>query len=142
MTDPFDGFEAGQTVLTREFSVTREDLRAYADASGDHNPIHLDEEAARAAGLPTVIAHGMFTMGLAARAVTEWRDEAGLEADVSALTARFAKPVLVDAEKGGEVTVEAKVRKVSPESLELAVTATSQGARVLAPARVTCVPRG
>jgi acyl dehydratase len=42
--------------------VTQEQLRRYADASGDHNPIHLDEEAARRVGLDSVIAHGMLSM--------------------------------------------------------------------------------
>jgi len=41
--------------------ITREQLRAYAAASGDFNPIHLDEQVAKRAGLPGVIAHGMLT---------------------------------------------------------------------------------
>lgn len=44
-------------------AVTKEQLRAYADASGDHNPIHLDDEFAKGAGLDGVIAHGMLIMG-------------------------------------------------------------------------------
>jgi acyl dehydratase len=42
--------------------ITQEQLNRYADASGDHNPIHLDEEAARHVGLDSVIAHGMLSM--------------------------------------------------------------------------------
>ncbi len=42
--------------------VSRDQLRKYAEASGDPNPIHLSDEAARAAGLPGVIAHGMLTV--------------------------------------------------------------------------------
>ncbi len=42
--------------------ITQEQLRRYADASGDHNPIHLDEEVARRVGLNGVIAHGMLSM--------------------------------------------------------------------------------
>ena len=56
----------------RTYTVTRADLVAYAEASGDHNPIHQDEEVARSVGLPGVIAHGMYTMALAARAVADW----------------------------------------------------------------------
>jgi acyl dehydratase len=48
----------------RSYPVTRADLVAYADASGDHNPIHQDEAVARSVGLPGVIAHGMFTLAL------------------------------------------------------------------------------
>lgn len=42
--------------------VNREQLVKYAEASGDPNPIHLSDEAAEAAGLPGVIAHGMLTV--------------------------------------------------------------------------------
>lgn len=52
--------------------VTRTDLVRYAGASGDFNPLHHDEEFARAAGLPTVMAHGMFSAGLLASFVTRW----------------------------------------------------------------------
>jgi len=55
---------AGDVLETRTFTVTRADLVAYADASGDHNPIHQDEDVARSVGLPGVIAHGMYTLAL------------------------------------------------------------------------------
>jgi acyl dehydratase len=53
------------------YPVTREALVAYAAASGDPNPIHQDPEVARSVGLPDVIAHGMYTLALAARYVDE-----------------------------------------------------------------------
>ena len=52
--------------------ITLEQIGAYADASGDHNRIHLDENFAREAGLPGIIAHGMLSMGLASRALDAW----------------------------------------------------------------------
>jgi len=55
--------------LVVEFS--REQIAAYAAASGDGNPIHLDDEFARSVGLPGVIAHGMLQMGLLARVAGE-----------------------------------------------------------------------
>ena len=59
--------QVGTSIEFRSFSqVTREQLRAYAEASGDFNAIHLDEEVARKAGLPGVIAHGMLTAGIMA----------------------------------------------------------------------------
>jgi hypothetical protein len=61
--------QAGDALETQRYDVTRADLVAYAGASGDHNPIHQDEAVATAVGLPGVIAHGMFTLALAARAV-------------------------------------------------------------------------
>jgi acyl dehydratase len=76
--------------VSRELSVTftREQIAAYAEASGDRNPIHLDPEAARALGLPGVIAHGLLQMGLLARV-------AGEPARLRRLTCRFAAPVLI-----------------------------------------------
>ncbi|MGB0101289.1 MAG: MaoC/PaaZ C-terminal domain-containing protein, partial [Nocardioides sp.] len=59
-------------LTTRTFTITRADLVRYAEASGDHNPIHQDEAVALSVGLPGVIAHGMYTMALAARAVSGW----------------------------------------------------------------------
>ena len=56
--------ETGQVLEPQEYAVTRADLVAYAEAGGDHNPIHQDEEVARAVGLPGVIAHGMYTLAL------------------------------------------------------------------------------
>lgn len=52
-------------------TFSAEQIAAYAEASGDHNPIHLDDEVARSVGLPGVIAHGMLQMGLLARVAGE-----------------------------------------------------------------------
>lgn len=124
----------GDEVLDAVFTVTRADLVAYADASGDQNPIHQDEAAAVAAGLPGVIAHGMYTMGLAARAVSEW----AVDGEITDYTVRFAKPVVVPAEGGAEVRVTGAVRKVLDDGLvEINLTVTSGGEKVLAPARAT-----
>jgi acyl dehydratase len=57
-------------VLVHE--LTRADLIAYAGASGDMNPMHTDQVAAVAAGLPGVFGHGMLSMGILARALTDW----------------------------------------------------------------------
>jgi len=94
--------EAGTELPTQTYTVTRADLVAYAAASGDHNPIHQDEEVARAVGLPGVIAHGMYTLALAARAADTW---AGAPGRVVELGAKFTKPVVVP-ESGTEVQVE------------------------------------
>jgi acyl dehydratase len=85
----------------RSYRVTRADLTAYAAASGDHNPIHVDEDVARSVGLPGVIAHGMFTLGLVGRYLAECGVE---QADVAELGGKFVKPVVVPPE-GTEVTM-------------------------------------
>ena len=68
-------------------TFTREQITAYAEASGDHNPIHLDDEFARSVGLPGIIAHGMLQMGLAARVAAE---AAGGADRLRRLSCRFA----------------------------------------------------
>ena len=52
--------------------VTRTDLVRYAGASGDFNPIHQDDEFAKAAGMGGVFGHGMLTMGFVAQSVADW----------------------------------------------------------------------
>jgi acyl dehydratase len=89
--------------------VTREDARAYADASGDRNPLHLDDAAARAAGFDGVIAHGMFTMGHLASAVTAW---AGEGAFVRRMRVQFRAPVAM----GETIVARGRVRSVDPSS--------------------------
>ena len=87
---------------TRTYRVTRADLVAYANASGDQNPIHQDEQVARSVGLPGVIAHGMFTMALVGRAVESWAGPGR----VVEIGCKFTKPVVVPAgDDGVEVTI-------------------------------------
>ncbi|PID52837.1 MAG: dehydratase, partial [Micrococcales bacterium] len=62
----------GEVVIERSFPVDRTDLVRYAGAGGDFNPLHWDEATATSAGLPNVIAHGMFTMALGSCAVADW----------------------------------------------------------------------
>lgn len=52
--------------------ITRDMLALYAEASGDHNPIHVDVEFARVAGMRDVIAHGMLLMAWLGRLLTQW----------------------------------------------------------------------
>lgn len=71
--------------------VTQEQINAYADASGDHNPIHVDADFARAVGLPGTIAHGLLDMGILTEAVARY---AGGYERVQSLSCRFSKPLL------------------------------------------------
>jgi len=68
----FEHVSPGQALPSLSKQVTVEQIRQYAEASGDRNPIHLDETFARSAGLPGVIAHGMLTMAFANQMVTDW----------------------------------------------------------------------
>ena len=64
--------EVGANLPGKVFYLDRELLKRYADASGDQNPIHQNEEFALSVGLPNVIAHGMLTMALVGKYVTDW----------------------------------------------------------------------
>jgi acyl dehydratase len=72
--------------------VSRTDLVRYAGASGDFNPIHWNERVAQSVGLPGVIAHGMLTMALGGRVVTDWLGDPGA---VLSYQVRFTRPVPV-----------------------------------------------
>lgn len=109
------------------FAVSRADLVRYAQASGDQNPIHQDESVARAVGLPGVIAHGMYTMALAARAVTDWFPDA----EVMSFGCKFTNPVLVPAEGGTQVRVEGTVTGTDDGLTTVALTVTCEGQKVL-----------
>ena len=87
---PFEGALCDPFVK-RTFEFSREQFAAYAEASGDHNPIHLDEEFARKVGLPGVIAHGMLQMGLMGTFVVE--AAGGDPRRVKRLACRFAAMV-------------------------------------------------
>jgi acyl dehydratase len=127
--------EAGQQLPAQSFRVTRADLVRYAGASGDFNPIHWSDRVARAVGLPGVIAHGMYTMALAAQALQVWAGRAGAVAEFGV---RFTKPVLVpDDDEGAEVVVSGAVRTVADGLAQIDLTVVSGGEKVLAQAKAT-----
>jgi acyl dehydratase len=128
--------EIGQSLPTRSFPITRADLVRYAGASGDFNPIHWNQRFALDVGLPDVIAHGMFTMATAARAVTDWLGDPGAVVDYGV---RFTKPVVVpDDETGASLEVEAVVAdKLADNLVRVDVTARSGPDKVLGMARMT-----
>lgn len=132
--------EPGQQLGPETYRVTRADLIRYAGASGDFNPIHWSDRVAKSVGLPGVIAHGMYTMALAGRAVTTWCGDPG---GVVEYGVRFTKPVIVpDDDEGTEVTVTGVVRSVADGLAEIDLTATCGGEKVLAQARAKVRVRG
>jgi acyl dehydratase len=94
----------------RRVSFTRDQIAAYADASGDQNPIHLDDDFAKSVGLPGVIVHGMLQMGILATVAAE---EAGGPEHLRRILVRFAGMV----EPGDTVTFTAS--RGSGDRLEL-----------------------
>ncbi|HEX7189315.1 MAG TPA: MaoC/PaaZ C-terminal domain-containing protein, partial [Actinomycetes bacterium] len=101
MAPAFEEVPVGTELPGQTFAVHRADLVRYAGASGDFNVIHWNQRVATSVGLPDVIAHGMFTMALAVRVVTDW---AGDPARVVEYGVRFTRPVPVpDDDEGAAV---------------------------------------
>lgn len=129
-----DGLEVGQVVASRDIHLTRESLVRYAGASGDFNPIHYRDDVAAAVGLPGVLAHGMLTMGQAVQPVVDWVGDPGRVVDYQV---RFTRPVVVDAEGGADLTVEAKVGQLPGDgTARIDLTVSFGGQTVLAKAQV------
>ena len=122
----------GDVLTEKVFYLDRALLKQYADASGDQNPIHQDEAFAKSVGLPDVIAHGMLTMALVAKYVT---DIAGGSAKILEYGARFVKPVIVPANQKVDLTVSATVADIADGKATLTLSATSAGVKVLGMAK-------
>jgi acyl dehydratase len=126
--------EVGERLPVRSFPITRADLIRYAGASGDFNPIHWNPRFAVEVGLPDVIAHGMFTMATAVRAVTDWVGDPGAVVEYGV---RFTKPVVVpDDGVGALLRVEGVVlEKLDDRLVRVELTARSGDDKVLGMAR-------
>jgi acyl dehydratase len=110
----FERISPGQALPSLTKQVTVEQIRRYAEASGDRNPIHLDETFARSAGLPGVIAHGMLTMAFTNQMVTAWLGDRAL---LKRLQGRFAGMVL----PGDEVTCSGNVASKDSETRRVTI---------------------
>jgi len=110
----FEQVSPGQTLPPLTKHVTVDQIRQYAEASGDRNPIHLDETFARSAGLPGVIAHGMLTMAFANQMVTDWLGDRSL---LKSLQGRFAGMVL----PGDQLTCSGSVTSKDDEARRLVI---------------------
>jgi acyl dehydratase len=118
----FDDVNEGDVAPEVRLELTRTDLVRYAGASGDFNPMHHDDEKAKAAGLPSVFGHGMFSMGMLGRAITDYVGIGNLktfsvrftkqtwpgETLVSSITVRAKRPA-EDEEAEGEHLVDLEV---------------------------------
>src|SRR5438094_10073640 len=77
VTVRFDDVKVGDEFPAVSKVVRREQVKAYADASGDQNPLHQDDAFAQSVGFPGIIAHGMFTMAHLTSALTDWLGDPG-----------------------------------------------------------------
>jgi acyl dehydratase len=133
--------EVGTALPAQTFPIERGDLVRYAGASGDFNPIHWNERLATSVGLPNVIAHGMYTMAVVARVVTDWAGDPGAVVEYGV---RFTRPIVVPDVDGAVLEVAGVVSAKRDDGLiDVDLRATVGGQTVLAKARaVVRLPAG
>ena len=112
-TPSFDEVKVGDELPVRHTRLSRGDLVNYAGVAGDANPIHWDEEIAKLAGLPDVIAHGMLTMGLGAGFASTWTGDPGA---VTRFAVRLSAPAIVSAKEGADIEFSGKIKSLDPET--------------------------
>ena len=117
-------FEPGSELPALRITPDRWVSARYAGASGDFNPIHLDDEFARSVGLPGRILHGLYTMALVARAQTE---AAGGPEHLRRLAVQFRGTAVPEE----ELTVSSTVSARDGDHITLTVTASQQGRAVI-----------
>jgi acyl dehydratase len=112
-TANFDDLTVGDELPVHHTRLSRGDLVNYAGVAGDANPIHWDEDIAKLAGLPDVIAHGMLTMGLGSGFVSAWSGDPGA---VSRYSVRLSAPAIVSATEGADIEFSGKIKSLDPET--------------------------
>ncbi len=133
----FDDVTAGDVAPEYAHELTRTDLVMYAGASGDFNPMHTDEVAAQAAGLPSVFGHGMFTAGLLGKAITDYVGVGNLRN----YKIRFTKQTWPGEVLTTHVTVLRTYEEGSERRVDLECTVTNQaGESKLAAVAVAALP--
>ena len=125
----FDDLKVGDQLGVHHTRLSRGDLVNYAGVAGDANPIHWDEEIAKLAGLPDVIAHGMLTMGLGAGFVSAWSGDPGA---VTRYAVRLSQPAIVSAKEGCDIEFSGKIKSLDPETRTgvILVAAKSEGKKI------------
>lgn len=120
--------------------ISRLTLALFAGASGDHNPIHVDLDVARAAGLPDVFAQGMLSMAYLGRLLTNWVDPGAIRS----YSVRFAAVTPVNAQPTctGRVVSIAEVDRESRATLELTVRLADGTVTLLGDAIIALQPKG
>jgi acyl dehydratase len=115
--------------------ISREDLRAYAAASSDHNPIHLDETFAKEAGFPSVIVHGMLSMAFLADFILQNFPEAKFT--LNKFQTRFRKVTF----PGDVLTCEGEIKNQGPEGIRVSVWILNQNGEKTSDGEATLTPR-
>ena len=128
-TPRFEDVAVGDELPVHHTRLSRGDLVNYAGVAGDANPIHWDEDIAKLAGLPDVIAHGMLTMGLGAGFVSAWSGDPGA---VTRYAVRLSAPAIVPASEGADIEFSGKIKSLDPQTRSgvVLVAAKSEGRKI------------
>ncbi|OBI82502.1 fused (3R)-hydroxyacyl-ACP dehydratase subunits HadA/HadB [Mycobacterium asiaticum] len=134
-TRPFEDVQVGDELPVHHARLSRGDLVNYAGVAGDANPIHWDENLAKLAGLPDVIAHGMLTMGLGAGFVSAWSGDPGA---VTRYAVRLSAPAIVSAAEGADIEFSGRIKSLDPDARTgvIVVGAKSAGKKIFGLATV------
>ena len=124
----FDDVAVGDQIPPLSKVVRREDVKAYADASGDQNPLHQDDAFARSVGFPGIIAHGMFSMAHVAKAVTDWAGDPGA---LKTIDVQFRAVVFMDETLVARAEVASKDKDTRRVRLKVWAEVDRAGERVL-----------
>jgi acyl dehydratase len=123
--------EIGTELAPKTFKINRQLLIDYASASGDQNPIHQDEAFAKSVGLPDVIAHGMLTMALAGKYLSDFSGSK----NVIEFSAKFIKPVVVPADVDVSLIISGKVIEINNGIAKIELLAMCDEVKVLGMAK-------
>ena len=110
-TPSFDDVTVGDELPVHHARLSRGDLVNYSGVAGDANPIHWDEDIAKLAGLPDVIAHGMLKMGLGAGFASAWSGDPGA---VTRYAVRLSAPAIVSAAEGADIEFSGRIKSLDP----------------------------
>jgi acyl dehydratase len=110
-TPSFDDVTVGDELPVHHARLSRGDLVNYAGVAGDANPLHWDEDIAKLAGQPDVIAHGMLTMGLGAGFASAWSGDPGA---VTRYAVRLSQPAIVSATGGADIEFGGRIKSLDP----------------------------
>src|SRR5277367_4633512 len=126
-TPSFDDVKVGDELPVHRARLSRGDLVNYAGVAGDANPIHWDENLAKLAGLPDVIAHGMLTMGLGAGFASAWTGDPGA---VTRYAVRLSAPAIVSATEGADIEFSGRIKSLDPATRSgVVIVAAKSGGR-------------
>lgn len=119
----YDSLSVGDEIsAVNKPAISRHTLALYCGGSGDHNPIHVDSDFAKAAGMPDVFAHGMLGMAYLGQALTGWVPQSALRA----YSVRFASITWVGNEISCTGTVTEKFEEEGEKRVRLEVKAADQ----------------